>query len=115
MQRGMAWKRAWSRMAVLSLACAGALAADTHYQIDLSEAASGWLNVSVEAPCGGEACEVQMPVWSATYQVRDFAQYIARMEARGPKGEEAAAHKIGPSRWRSRHGRCRRSRHPRGR
>ena len=87
-------------MAAVLLLCAGGLVADTHYRIDLSEAASGWLNIEVDAPCAGEACELQMPVWSATYQVRDFAQYVARVEAHDAGGGETRVRKIGPSRWR---------------
>ncbi len=100
MQSLATWQRAWRRLAAVSLLCASALGAESHYTIDLSEAASGWLWVSLEAPCEGGSCELQMPVWSATYQVRDFAQFILRVEARGPGGEPATVHKIRPSRWR---------------
>jgi predicted metalloprotease with PDZ domain len=95
-----AWQRTWSRTAVLSLLLVSGLAADSHYRLDLSEAASGWLGVSLDAPCAAPACELQMPVWSATYQVRDFAQYIARIEAKDPHGNAAPVHKLTPSRWR---------------
>ena len=95
-----AWRRRLSRTAVLSLLLACGLGAGTHYQIDLSESASGWLRISLDAPCAAPACELQMPVWSATYQVRDFAQYIARIEARDLQGGEAQVRKVTPSLWR---------------
>ncbi|MEZ5367242.1 MAG: PDZ domain-containing protein [Bryobacterales bacterium] len=84
------------RATAVALFAAGALSAQTHYTIDLAEAAAGWLTVSLDAPCPGKACEFQMPVWSATYQVRDFSQYIARLESPDAK----SIRKVAPSRWR---------------
>ena len=94
------WRPTLSRLAAAALLLAGGLSAETHYQVDLSEAATGWLLVEVDAPCVAPVCEIQMPVWSATYQVRDFAQYIARIEARDAQDREVEVRKIGPSRWR---------------
>ncbi len=74
-------------------------ASAARYTVDLSEAAAGWLTVSAEATCADAACEWQMPVWSATYQVRDFAQHITRVEAFGADGTPLGVRRPGPSRW----------------
>lgn len=69
------------------------------YAVDLSEASAGWLTVSARAECSDEVCEWQMPVWSATYQVRDFAQHITRVEALDAEGQALEVRRLGPSRW----------------
>ncbi|MBI1354610.1 MAG: PDZ domain-containing protein [Acidobacteria bacterium] len=86
----------------LSIVLAGIIpaAAQTRYTIDLAHGAAGWLDVTAEADCPAPSCEWRMPVWSATYQVRDFAQHIHRIEAfdaadQGP----LAIRRLGPSRW----------------
>ncbi len=74
--------------------CVAACAAETRYEIDVSQAASHTLLVTVEATCRSAACDFQMPVWNATYQIRDFAQYVTAFETSRP-------HRlVAPSRWR---------------
>ena len=76
------------------------LQARTHYEIDLAEAPSGWLAITVETVCPAEQCDFQMPVWSATYQVRDFARFVQKFQAyRAPK-QQLEVRKVDPSRWR---------------
>jgi predicted metalloprotease with PDZ domain len=79
---------------VPALLCLAAYAAETRYEIDLAEAASRSLLVSVETTCLAAACEFQMPVWNATYQIRDFAQHVTGFEATRPY------RLVAPSRWR---------------
>ena len=78
------------------------LQAQTHYEIDLAEAQSGWLAISLETPCPAEQCDFQMPVWSATYQVREFAKFVQQFRARGASKQPLAVTKVNPSRWRIR-------------
>ena len=78
------------------------LQARTHYEIDLSEAPSGWLLITAETTCPGEQCDFQMPVWSATYQVRDFAKFIQEFRASGASKQPLDVTKVNPSRWRIR-------------
>ena len=70
------------------------------YTLDLAESRSGWLRVTLETTCATEACDFQMPVWSATYQVRDFAQYVKDFQASGPRGSPLPVEKQNPSLWR---------------
>ena len=78
------------------------LQAQTHYEIDLAEAQSGWLRITAETPCLGEQCDFQMPVWSATYQVRDFAKFVQEFRATGASKQPLDVTKVNPSRWRIR-------------
>jgi len=70
------------------------LPATTRYEIDVGRAASRTLFVTVDAECPRPDCDFQMPVWNATYQVRDFSQHVTGFEASRPH------RMVGPSRWR---------------
>ena len=84
----------------LALAGMAPAAADTRYAIDLAAGAAGWLDVTAEADCAAPACEWRMPVWSATYQVRDFAQHVHRISAAdAASGKPLPVRRTGPSRW----------------
>jgi predicted metalloprotease with PDZ domain len=74
--------------------------AQTHYQLDLADASSGWLTVTLEAGCPRAECDFEIPVWNATYQVRDFAQYVHQLQAQTPQGDPLRVQKAAPSRWR---------------
>ncbi len=77
-----------------ALLCLVASAADTRYEIDLSQASARTLLITVETTCRSAECDFQMPVWNATYQIRDFSQYVTAFEASRP-------HRLlTPSRWR---------------
>lgn len=54
----------------------------------------------MEATCERAECDFQMPVWNATYQVRDFAQYVTGFQARQANGKTLAVRKPNPSVWR---------------
>jgi len=43
---------------------------------------------------------VQLPVWNALYQVRDFAQNVRGVHARSPQGSELPIEKLDKSTWR---------------
>ena len=91
-------RRRWCYLAGCLFLLTGSASA-ARYTVDLADSASGWLTVSAEASCSDAACEWQMPVWSATYQVRDFAQHIIRVEALDADGESLPVRRKGPSRW----------------
>lgn len=88
------------RLLFLLLLASAAASAETRYQIDLAQAASHILTVTADAECRTAACDFQMPVWNALYQIRDFAQYVSRFEAVGSSGERLAHRMISPSVWR---------------
>jgi predicted metalloprotease with PDZ domain len=86
---------------ILVLLAAGPVCAraQTYYQLDLADAKSGWLTVTLEAACPHAECVFEIPAWNATYQVRDFAQYIYQLEAQTTRGTPLRARKSGPSQW----------------
>ncbi len=88
------------RPLLLLLACAIPAVAETRYEIRVEQASSRTLTVVVEAACPPPACEFQLPVWNATYQVRDFAQYVTAFRAARPGGEALGWRLVTPSRWR---------------
>lgn len=88
------------RWFVLVLVSLGAASAETQYEIDLRNAAAHDLAVTVETECAKADCDFQMPVWNATYQIRDFAQYVGHFEAAGAGGERLRHRMLSPSLWR---------------
>ena len=76
------------------------LHAETHYEIDLTRSAAGWLGIRIDTTCSIADCDFQMPVWNATYQVRDFAQYVSGFRAQRADGAPITTRKLGPSVWR---------------
>jgi predicted metalloprotease with PDZ domain len=88
------------RRLFLILFCACAARAETEYEIDLAKAASHILVIRAAADCRKAACDFQMPVWNALYQVRDFSQYVSSFEAFRRSGEPLAHHLASPSLWR---------------
>ena len=93
-------EKSWFILLLPLLLCG--LQAQTHYEVDLEEAHSGWLGITVETACPEEQCDFQMPVWSATYQVREFAKFVQQFRARGASKQPLAVGKVNPSRWRIR-------------
>jgi predicted metalloprotease with PDZ domain len=84
---------------LFALAWPAWLSAQTHYIIDLAEAKSGWLTVSVETACKDQGCSFEMPAWNATYQIRDFAQYVYQWRAESASGTPIVWTKSTPSQW----------------
>ena len=97
-------------IALFTFAWPAWLGAQTHYTIDLSETKSGWLSVSVETFCKDEGCDFEMPAWNATYQIRDFAQYVYEWRAESADGAAVEWAKSAPSRWSVAAGRAKRVR-----
>lgn len=88
--------------ACLAVLCAtsASASAQSRYVIDLAGSESSMLGVSLETSCSSWPCEFQLPAWSATYQIRNFAQYVGPVRAETGDGERLALRKTGPSRWR---------------
>ncbi len=85
---------------LFALAAASFAPPETRYQIDLSQAASRTLTVTVDTSCRASDCDFQLPVWNATYQVRDFAQYVTGFQASDPAGRPLPSRLLTPSSWR---------------
>lgn len=88
-------------MAVLLLGSAAAWAAPAvAYTVKLADARRHLVHVRIRLPEGAAERDLQMPVWNALYQVRDFAQYIVRISCHSPSGQELAVRKLDKTTWR---------------
>lgn len=87
--------------AIAGLFCQFALAQrPIHYTIRLANPERHLIQVSVEIPAGLPVHELQMPVWNALYQVRDFSQYMNWIHATDPGGHALPLAQLNASRWR---------------
>jgi predicted metalloprotease with PDZ domain len=73
--------------------------AATNYNIILSNPEQHLLQVQIFLPEGPAERELQLPVWNALYQIRDFSQYVNWIHARDRGGRELTLHLLDKSRW----------------
>src|SRR5271155_921547 len=71
----------------------------TDYTISLANPDQHLVEVQVVLPEGPAQRELQLPVWNALYQVRDFAQYVNWVRAKDRSGSALAVRKLDKSRW----------------
>jgi predicted metalloprotease with PDZ domain len=90
------------RALVINFVLSGVAFAQTpvHYTITLQSPERHLVRVVMEIPPGRESHELQLPVWNALYQVRDFAQYINWIRAQDPTGQTLELISLSKSRWR---------------
>ncbi len=74
--------------------------ATIRYSISLSARAAGRFQVHMEVPLVQDSLEVDMPVWNALYQVRDFASRIEQLHAATPAGGVVPLRRLTPHSWR---------------
>jgi predicted metalloprotease with PDZ domain len=73
--------------------------AATSYTISLANPDQHLLEVQIILPEGSARRELQLPVWNALYQVRDFAQYVNWVRAKDRAGRALAVRELDTSRW----------------
>lgn len=73
---------------------------DASYNVTLSSPVDHLIEVQLILPPGPAHRELQMPVWNAIYQIRDFAQYINWIRAKDRSGKPLDLIAENPSRWR---------------
>ena len=73
--------------------------AQISYQISLAHSADHLVEVAISLPPGSSDRSIQMPVWNALYQVRDFAQYVNWVKAESPSGQLLPIHKLDKTTW----------------
>ncbi len=86
----------------VSLIIAAVLApsyAVTNYRVSLVNPEQHLVEVQIELPEGSAERELQLPVWNALYQVRDFAQYVNWVRAKDRAGRSLTVHAVDKSRW----------------
>jgi predicted metalloprotease with PDZ domain len=75
-------------------------ASPVRYAVSLAGYQEHVLRVRIELAAGASSQILQLPVWNALYQVRDFAQYVNRMRARDLSGIALPVHELDKSSWR---------------
>ncbi|HTW56776.1 MAG TPA: PDZ domain-containing protein [Terriglobales bacterium] len=74
-------------------------AASTAYTVSLDSTEQHLLQVQIILPAGAAQRELQLPVWNALYQVRDFSQYVDWVRAKDRAGRELTVRELDESRW----------------
>ena len=73
--------------------------APTEYFVSLADHAAHLAHVSIRIPDSKGQLTLDMPVWSATYQVRNFAANLEDVRAQDGSGKPAEARKVTTSQW----------------
>jgi predicted metalloprotease with PDZ domain len=71
----------------------------TNYVISLAAPEQHLVEVQILLPEGPAQRELQLPVWNALYQVRDFAQYVNWVRAKDRAGRPLAVRELHKSCW----------------
>src|SRR5580704_15671888 len=71
----------------------------TNYVISPIAPEQHLVEVQVFLPEGAAQRELQLPVWNALYQVRDFVQYVNWVRAKDRAGRPLALHELHKSLW----------------
>jgi predicted metalloprotease with PDZ domain len=73
------------------------------YIVSLADPERHLVQVTLELPSGRDTHELQLPVWNALYQVRDFSQNMNWIRAKagvaGETGRPLTVIQLNPSRW----------------
>jgi predicted metalloprotease with PDZ domain len=82
------------RLAVFVYAALATSFAATNYTISLTNPEQHLVEVKIALPNGSAQRELQLPVWNALYQVRDFAQYVNWVHAKDRAGHALTVRKL---------------------
>ncbi len=98
----MTTRRKLASLALLVLLCScSALAAPpVDYYVSLAHARTHVVHVRIHLAGTSADRDVQLPVWNALYQVRDFAQNVRVVRAHNDAGLPLPVHKLDKTTWR---------------
>ncbi len=86
-------------VAILTSTWAAAADPVVSYTISLESPEKHLVHVEMTLPPGAVQRDLQMPVWNALYQVRDFAQFINSIHAKDVAGHSLAFRELTDSSW----------------
>jgi len=69
------------------------------YTVALAGYQDHFVRVQMQLPGGNSTRRVQLPVWNALYQIRDFSQYITWVRAKAKSGTALAVRQVDKSTW----------------
>ncbi len=98
----MTWKRFALPLLLFVLVCPAlaAPAPPVDYYVSLAKAGEHLVHVRIHLAGTSAERDVQLPVWNALYQIRDFAQNVRRVTAVNGSGESLPVRKIDKTTWR---------------
>ena len=70
-----------------------------HYTISPAGVDTHLVHVRIDLPPSSATRQVQLPVWNALYQVRDFSQFVNWVKASDPRGKSLPLEKIDKTTW----------------
>ncbi len=91
--------RRFARLAMVLCASLADCYAATDYTISLVNPAQHLVEVQISMAQGSSQRELQLPVWNALYQIRDFAQYVNSIRATDRAGRPLSVRELETSRW----------------
>jgi predicted metalloprotease with PDZ domain len=71
----------------------------TTYVVSLAQPEQHLVQVAITLPPGAAERQLQLPVWNALYQVRDFAQFVNWVRAKNRAGRPLAVREVNDSLW----------------
>ncbi len=74
-------------------------AAPVRYAISLAHPERHLVHVNIALPPGPPTRDLQLPVWNALYQVRDFSQFVNWVRAKDGAGKPLPVRLVNKSRW----------------
>ena len=74
--------------------------AAVRYTVSLAHPADHLAKVDIDLAPGPAQRDLQLPVWNALYQVRDFAQYVSWVKAQDPEGKALPVRALDKTTWR---------------
>jgi predicted metalloprotease with PDZ domain len=74
-------------------------ASTIQYTVSLANPANHLVHVTIVLPPGAAERELQLPVWTSLYQVRDFSQYLNWIKATDNSGRTIPLRELDKSRW----------------
>jgi len=92
-------KRRIPKALLAVLACCLCSFAQVRYSVSLTDPERHLVRVEVIIPSGRATHELQLPVWNALYQVRDFVQYMNWIRAEDASGHALPLTQLNKSRW----------------
>lgn len=84
---------------LLAFPCSANAQDTVRYTVSLKDPTHHVLRVVVNIPPGRATHELQLPVWNALYQVRDFSQYMNWIRATDLNGHVLSLTPLNASRW----------------
>lgn len=79
--------------------CLGQSPSSASYVVDLASPERHLVEVHITLPPGAAQRELQLPVWNALYQIRDFSQYVNWIRAKDRSGKPLPLRQLDKSSW----------------